>query len=321
MALVRRHRSGNSYRLWIYAGSLVVEVVLSVSLLLVYYYEFAKESAQKRRNAILTQPRTVEGLTLPTGTDLTYRDADLTQLESARLPSPSLVAGLPLTGDIKSDDRAFDVTLAVDSIVSGIPCRAGDLQLTKDVKISNCTLSRQLIVNTERKTSEPKAPSLLFPSSTYVYIQRDDGAYAYNFRLPKNKAMKLPELTTGAPKGSTVMLYSNGAIYGVDGDQNDMIYFRGIRLDADLFWVYPERLSGPNEVPVSAPIAIFGSLAHDLSCDGKVFRPAAARIDLHANSIIFIGLDEHDNRQESVPFAISHCHLAPARHPASSIRQ
>jgi hypothetical protein len=94
----------------------------------------------------LTEPTRFRGNVLPAGTTLHYEENDAAY--HVELREPATIAGVPVTGfvNVSSDGIEGGVTLARDTTIAGIPCKAPFARFEGGVLIQ-CDLSRTAMIH------------------------------------------------------------------------------------------------------------------------------------------------------------------------------
>jgi hypothetical protein len=269
-------------------------------------------ASEAHRHTTLTAPRQIEGLDLPAGTAIYWKDDALTDLSTADLPGPTRILGVMLSGHIGHDyDSWWDVTLAEDAVIGGWPCSAGDIELARrEPLLWRCDLSKETPVRAPRQAGQPAASPLLFPAGTKV-SQSPGSDIGFELFLPKGKSMKLNEVGVVIPSGIDVHLFPNGAIRQLYAGGESLFSIRGIPFVTDIRWIYPEDLPEDSQGSTMAPIAVFGTLGQDVRCANHLYSSSAfARITLKSNTVEFIGYDG-DKRIATPPIATSECAIVP----------
>lgn len=138
--LLARRRNGRRRAAWlIFAGFLIADCL--VFRVLTGAENRAGEAHAARLRATLSQPAVINGLALPAGTAIVWRDDQMTELRSLTLPSPTPLLGVVLTGELNLSQKPWTGTLAADMDISGWRCRAGFVSFWAANKLFECTLA------------------------------------------------------------------------------------------------------------------------------------------------------------------------------------
>lgn len=139
-ALLARRRTGRRRAVWlVVAGLLVLDCF--VFRVLTGARNRASEAHAEWMRETLSHPAVVDGLALPAGTAIVWRNDEMIALQSLTLPSPTPLLGVMLTGELNLFDTPWTGTLAADSDIGEWRCRAGAITLWGPGRLFECTLA------------------------------------------------------------------------------------------------------------------------------------------------------------------------------------
>ena len=162
----------------------------------------AERAAEDRaRHRTLAAGESVATLSLPAGAVLAYTDDTQRALSSITLPSPALVAGILLEGELEPiTEREWAGALARDQVIGDWPCRAGDLWFTPQGVVTRCTLA-----------ASHRLAGYDLPAG--AASRRDLETGNWEFQLPQDgPALPIAALGADLPPGGTLTLAADGAL-------------------------------------------------------------------------------------------------------------
>lgn len=163
-ALLLARRSGRRRGAWlIFAGLLIADCL--VFRVLTGAGNRASEAHAAQMRETLSQPAVIDGLALPAGTAIVWRNDEMTGLQSLTLPGPTPLLGVVLTGELDLFQTPWTGTLAADADISGWRCRAGLITFWASDKLYQCTLA-----------AARRYRGRTVPAGARVAIDPDDGA-------------------------------------------------------------------------------------------------------------------------------------------------
>ncbi len=205
-------------------------------------YEFERKrdmvriaEARERRRTVLPADAVIEGLRLPAGTALTWRDETHRDLFAARPPGPIPLLGVVTTG-VEAADTGWALETAAPHEVGGWPCDAGVLTFARDGTLRDCFLSRAVPWR-----------GWHLPVGTRTGLGGDGREYdpppgGLALDLPTGSSLPAPEI--GRPLPGNAMLNADGSLASASFPRDPPLLVAGVPLWGEVRWRYDAATLG-----------------------------------------------------------------------------
>jgi hypothetical protein len=228
----------------------------------------AVRAAWARTHETLTAEQQISGLTIPAGTEVTWKDDAHRAIAALALDHPAKLLGVTLTGTLENvDARRWSGTLAGPTEIDAWPCAAGEVWLSHDAHLMRCVLAAD---HTYRGLAIPAGTDITIAASHHVG----------QLQLANDRTMALPPIAAMLPAGGSLFFGRDGAVERAYAPTGTTIRVAAVELHHDILWIY--RQAPAEMVPdadLQPPASLRGELAFDTSRDG-VALPAGTMVNL-----------------------------------------
>ena len=227
------------------AALLLSELALALSLGLQDRREDAARDAYDRSlNAVLSAPRSIDGLALPPGTAVTWSDPSQTHLSQAVPPSPVSLFGLNVTSIQRTVDDGWAMQLAGAQSVAGWTCEPDLVELYADGRLRRCSLA------TAREWQ-----GWPIPAATLVALDRPDQTVGLVF--PTDQPVMASEIGRPLPSTGQITLNDDGSLDSVYFEPDAPLLSCGQTLWNTVRWQYDASTLGQGRA--RKPVAVSGA--------------------------------------------------------------
>lgn len=201
----------------------------------------------------LAAPRRVDGLALPAGTAITWRDPAQSQVMEAVLPQPMTLLGLTIDRLQRSVDEGWAVHLAGPQSVDGWTCQPDLVELAADGALRRCVVA-----------SAREWNGWTIPAATLV--APDPTARTVGFVFPTDMPVMAQEIGRNLPATGGMSMNADGSLNSVYFDAEAPLVVCGASLWNTVTWTYdtasfgqgrarrPEKVTGA--APAGDPIEV-----------------------------------------------------------------
>ncbi|HEY6254900.1 MAG TPA: hypothetical protein VIY51_03815 [Xanthobacteraceae bacterium] len=248
-----------------FGAAALLTISFPIAAVIYVVAEFHSAANLARLQRTLDRDETVDGLPLPAGSTIGFRDEAHSIVVSIDLPRATDIRGLRVVGTLTWYDfsQLWSGSLAEDQRLDGWPCRAGAVEFDNQGVVQKCELA-----------AEHELLGLTLPPGTNV--SRGTDGKAWDFRLPADAGLAVPLLAATVPPGVTLSVASNGRLERIASGHGQAIVVRGVPLNSMNFYVRGDQ--------------VVAGLAEPFMVAGEM-RPAETgiRIDLPTGGVSLAG--------------------------------
>jgi len=217
----------------------------------------ANRTASARTHETLTAERQISGLTIPMGTEVTWKDSAHSAVAALVLTRPAKLLGVTLTGPLEDVYAGWwSGTLAGPTEIDDWPCAAGEVWLSHDAHLMRCVLA-----------ADHADRGLAIPAGTEVAIAASH--HVGQLQLANDRTMALPPIAAMLPAGGSLFFDRDGRVERAYAPTGTTIRVAALELHHDLLWAYQQALAKmAPDADLQPPASVRGELAFDTILDG-----------------------------------------------------
>lgn len=209
-----------------------LSTILLADLAVVGVLEFNESRAaaaaadfERNRQSTLAAAQTIDGVTLPAGTLVSWTDSSHAHIESATPPGPADVLGVTVIWLQRDQPDSWRIRLDADRSIDGWTCQPDLVGIAADGHLRSCTLAAARQWN-----------GWPIPAATLLSLERPDRIVG--LVLPEHDPVMAPEIDRPLPNTGQMTINPDGSLDSVYLQQDAPLTVCGTPLWNTLRWEY-----------------------------------------------------------------------------------